>query len=224
MTSAALGAGSVPTMATSRTPTRTPRRRRENTRARLVAAAEEVFAAKGVRRVTVDDLVGAAGFTRGAFYSNFTSIEEVFFAVFQAQSAELLAIVRGVLDETPEEEFSIGLVIERMQPVAQRWYLVQTEFTLLALRNEEARAVFREQRAMFEDQMVEVIGDVIAKLGRVPSIPLEQLTEVAIALYLHALVQEGLGVPTLGLDELTGTVLPQLLLGLSREKEPRPAD
>ena len=50
-------------------------RRRENTRARLIEAAEVVFATTGLKRVTVDDLVGAAGFTRGAFYSNFSSIE-----------------------------------------------------------------------------------------------------------------------------------------------------
>ena len=53
-------------------------RRRENTRARLLEAAEDVFVRKGLNRVTVDDLVGAAGFTRGAFYSNFSSLEEVF--------------------------------------------------------------------------------------------------------------------------------------------------
>ena len=59
-------------------------RRRVNTRARLVEAAEDVFVRKGLKRVTVDDLVGAAGFTRGAFYSNFSSIEEVFFARLRA--------------------------------------------------------------------------------------------------------------------------------------------
>ena len=66
--------------------------------------------------------------------------------------------------------------------------------------------------------MVSVIADVLDRLGRVPAVPIEQLTESAIALYLHALCQEGLGLDTLDLDELTDTVLPQLLLGLSREK------
>ncbi len=199
-------------------PAGTTLRRRQNTRARLIAAAEDVFTAKGLRRVTVDDLVGEAGFTRGAFYSNFSSIDEVFYALFRAQSEQMLATVRTLLDETPDEEFSIGLLLGRLRPISQKWYVIQTEFTLLALRNEEARIIFREHRELFEDQMVSVIADVLDRLGRVPAVPIKQLTESAIALYLHALCQEGLGLDTLDLDELTETVLPQLLLGLSREK------
>jgi AcrR family transcriptional regulator len=196
-------------------------RRRENTRARLIEAAEDVFTATGLKRVTVDDLVGAAGFTRGAFYSNFSSIEEVFFALFEQQSERMLEVVREVIDSIPEEEFSldsVGLILESLNPVARRWYVIQTEFTLLALRNEEARRVFQEHRQQFESQMVGVIGDVMRLLGREPSIPLKQLTETAIALYLHSLGQDGLGIGTLNTDELVNIVLPQLILGLSHPR------
>ena len=191
-------------------------RRRENTRARLLAAAEGVFVQKGLKRVTVDDLVNAAGFTRGAFYSNFSSIDEVFYELFRQQSEAMIAIVREVVDEAPEEEFSIGLVLERLRPLSSRWFVIQTEFTLLALRNEEARELFREHRAMFEEQMVGLISDLVARLGRVPTVPLEQLTETAVALYLHSLAQEGLGMGTLDTAALTEIVLPQVILGLSR--------
>ena len=201
-------------------PAGTTLRRRQNTRARLIAAAEDVFTAKGLRRVTVDDLVGEAGFTRGAFYSNFSSIDEVFYALFRAQSEQMLDTVRDPArrDAGRGVSDSIGLLLGRLRPISQKWYVIQTEFTLLALRNEEARIIFREHRELFEDQMVSVIADVLDRLGRVPAVPIKQLTESAIALYLHALCQEGLGLDTLDLDELTETVLPQLLLGLSREK------
>ena len=198
------------------TSTATSVRRRENTRARLLAAAEAVFVRKGVRRVTVDDLVGEAGFTRGAFYSNFSSIEEVFYELFRQQSEAMLAIVREVVDEASEEEFSVGLVLERLRPISSQWYVIQTEFTLLALRNKEARELFQDHRAMFEEQMVGLIGDVVRRLGRVPTVPLEQLTETAIALYLHSLAQEGLGMGTLDTAALTEIVLPQVIVGLSR--------
>jgi AcrR family transcriptional regulator len=196
-------------------------RRRENTRARLLEAAEDVFTTTGLKRVTVDDLVGAAGFTRGAFYSNFSSIEEVFFALFEQQSERMLSVVREVIDSIPEQEFSldsVGLILESLNPIARRWYVIQTEFTLLALRNEEARRVFQEHRQQFESQMVGVIGDVMRLLGREPSIPLKQLTETAIALYLHSLGQDGLGIGTLNTDELVNIVLPQLILGLSHPR------
>ena len=89
----------------------------------------------------------------------------------------MLDTVRSLLDETPDDEFSIGFLLARLRPLSRRWYVIQTEFTLLALRNEEARVVFREHRADFEDQMVSVIADVLDRLGRVPEVPIKQLTE-----------------------------------------------
>lgn len=194
-------------------------RRRENTRARLLAAGLEVFAERGVKRVTVDELVAAAGFTRGAFYSNFSSIEEVFFAVFEDQATRMLGLVRTAIESVPEGEFSLeslGLILEALHPHARQWYLIQTEFVLLAMRNGEARAVLHEHTRRFHSELVEVIGDVLTRLGRAPVIPLEQMSETAMALYTHSVAQESLGEETLGTRALLDTVLPHVLLGLSR--------
>jgi AcrR family transcriptional regulator len=196
-----------------------PLRRRENTRARLLAAALEVFAERGIRRVTVDELVAAAGFTRGAFYSNFSSIDEVFFAVFEDQAGRMLDAVRAAIESVPEGEFSLeslGVILESLHPFGRHWYLVHTEFVLLALRNEEAREVLGEHSRRFRAEMVDVIGDVLTRLDREATIPLEQLSETTMALYMHSIAQEHLGEPTLGPAELVRDVLPQLVLGFSR--------
>src|SRR5690625_1876943 len=74
-------------------------RRKENTRARLVRASLDVFVDEGIDGATVDDLVRAAGFTRGAFYSNFSSKEEVFSALFATVTEELLGIARTSVEE-----------------------------------------------------------------------------------------------------------------------------
>ena len=73
-------------------------RRKENTRAKLVRASLDVFVEKGIDGATVDDLVKAAGFTRGAFYSSFSSKEEVFIALFDEVTAELMAIANSSLE------------------------------------------------------------------------------------------------------------------------------
>lgn len=202
------------------------RRRRENTRARLLEAALEVFAEKGIKRVTVDELVAAAGFTRGAFYSNFSSIDEVFFAVFEDQADRMLAAVRGAIESIPQGEFSLdslGTILESLHPYGRQWYLVHTEFVLYALRNEEARAVLGEHSRRFRAELVDVIGDVLHRLERRATIPLEQVTETAVALYMHSIAQEHLGEKTLGPEELLSSVLPQVVLGLSepRGRQPR---
>ncbi len=196
-------------------------RRRAHTRARLLAAAEDVFVHKGLRGVTVDDLVGAAGFSRGAFYSNFSSIEEVFFAVFDQQSARLLEIVHEVMASIPEREFtmaSVGVILDALEPDGRRWFVIQTEFTLLALRNESARTILQEQRSQLEDQMQEAIGEVVLRLGRVPTVSADQLAETVVALYLHSLGQQGLGFGSLDPTQLVETVLPGVVLGLTRER------
>lgn len=198
-----------------------PPRRRENTRARLLDAALDVFAERGIKRVTVDELVVAAGFTRGAFYSNFSSIDEVFFAVFEDQAAQMLAAVRGAIESVPQGEFSLeslGVILESLHPFRRHWYLIHTEFLLLALRNEEARAVLAAHSQRFRGELVEVIGDVLERLERRATIPLDQVTEATVALYMHSIAQEHLGEHTLGPDQLLGSVLPQVVLGLS---EPR---
>jgi AcrR family transcriptional regulator len=195
-------------------------RRRENTRARLLEAAEDVFVRKGLRGVTVDALVGAAGFTRGAFYSNFSSIDEVYFGVFEQQSARLLEIVTEVTESVPEGEFtmdSLGLILDAIAPLGRRFFVLQTEFTLLALRSESARTIFREHRDRLEERMQQAIGDVLRRLGREPTVSLELVSETAVALYLHALGQEGLGFGGLDSRQLVENVLPQVILGLTRE-------
>src|SRR5699024_12302943 len=69
-------------------------RRKENTRARLVRASLDVFVDEGIDGATVDDLGRAAGFTRGAFYSNFSSKEEVFSALSATVPEALLGLAR----------------------------------------------------------------------------------------------------------------------------------
>ena len=52
-------------------------KRRAETRQRLLDAALLVFAEDGFGRVSVEDVCERAGYTRGAFYSNFSSLDEV---------------------------------------------------------------------------------------------------------------------------------------------------
>ena len=195
------------------------RRSRENTRARLIEAAADVFAEKALRRVTVDDLVGAAGFTRGAFYSNFAGIEELFFEVYAEQADLMLAAVREAIDEIPPGEFSLSSmrsVLGALHPFGRRWFLIQNEFTLLAVRDPEARERFIAQGDRLQLEMRDLVARVLGLLDREPLISVENLADVLLALYLHSLGIEQLGTGNLDPDRLVDDVLPHVLLGLSR--------
>jgi AcrR family transcriptional regulator len=57
---------------------RTRAEKQAETRERLLEAAEDVFRRRGFAGSTVEEITETAGFSRGAFYSNFESREELF--------------------------------------------------------------------------------------------------------------------------------------------------
>ena len=112
-------------------------KRRAETRANLMAAAFRVFADKGFGQVRIDDVCTAAGYTRGAFYSNFDSLEELFFTLYD-ESARLIA--GQVTDALTARDINPGLeaVIERVTATLllnRDWLLIKTDFLLHAARN-----------------------------------------------------------------------------------------
>lgn len=194
------------------------RRSRENTRARLVESAAAVFADKPLGRVTVDDLVGAAGFTRGAFYSNYSAIPELFFDVYAHMAELMLAEVGDAVNAVPPGTFSLdslGVVFDALHPFGRTWFLLHNEFTLLAVRDPEARARFAAHVDEFHGRIRALVGTVLDRLDREPAISEEHVSDVVLALYLHSLGGEQLETGALPAARLVDEVLPRLLLGLS---------
>ena len=56
---------------------------RDDTREKLFEAAARVFEEQGIGAASVEAIAAAAGFTRGAFYSNFASKEELIIAMLE---------------------------------------------------------------------------------------------------------------------------------------------
>ena len=57
--------------------------RTEATRRKLLEAAEQIFARDGYEAARLEDIAAPAGYTRGAFYANFESKEDIFFALLE---------------------------------------------------------------------------------------------------------------------------------------------
>lgn len=69
---------------------RTQAERREATRAALIAAGRDLFATRGYDHVGTEELVAAAGVTRGALYHHFEGKRGLFDAVFEGVEQELV--------------------------------------------------------------------------------------------------------------------------------------
>src|ERR1700740_2282064 len=79
--------------------------RTEATRRKLLAAAETIFARDGFEAARLEDIAAEAGYTRGAFYANFKSKEDIFFALLDSWIAERMAEVYALIEkyDTPRK-------------------------------------------------------------------------------------------------------------------------
>lgn len=136
----------------------TPERRRQLTRDALIDAAADVFSRDGYHGASLQDIAEAAGFTRGAVYSNFSGKEDLFFAVVERSNAELLAAYAAMLEESSAR----GVV--DLERIAEMWtethqlsvdaVRLMLEFRLFALRNPE----LLERLAAFERRNEESVA------------------------------------------------------------------
>ncbi|MFJ1969775.1 TetR/AcrR family transcriptional regulator [Streptomyces sp. NPDC087903] len=136
-------------------------RRRVHTRARLLDAAFEVFAAKGFGRVSIEEVCEAAGYSRGAFYSNFDSLDELFFALYRDR-AELIA--RQVADALALDGpgLDVPAAVDRVTEVLLLdldWLLVKTDFLVHAARDAGVAQTLLEHR----EKLRQAIADRLAR-------------------------------------------------------------
>ena len=75
----------------------TPERRRELTRTHLLDAAAQVFARQGFHGASIDAIAAAAGFTKGAVYSNFKNKEDLFVALLEERVERQVEQVREAM-------------------------------------------------------------------------------------------------------------------------------
>ena len=128
----------------------TPERRRQQTRDHLLEAAARVFGERGYHGASLDDIAAAAGFTKGAVYSNFKSKEDLFLALLESRFASELEDLKAVLAQSEvgaDDRLSdfVTLIVEQPNdPARVTWGTLYEEFHLYARRNPEARARLAE--------------------------------------------------------------------------------
>jgi AcrR family transcriptional regulator len=71
---------------------------RDDTREKLFEAAARVFEEQGIGGASIEAIAAAAGFTRGAFYSNFKSKDELIIAMLEDHVEQSIGRIRDLLD------------------------------------------------------------------------------------------------------------------------------
>lgn len=200
-------------MTTTAEPRITPRR--QATRDRVLAAASEVFAERGFHGASVEDICDRAGFTRGAFYSNFTSKDDLVVELSRRHSEALVDRIRRASErEHASAEEVLRDVLAALADdnrSKERWLVLTTEFTLHAIRDADARRAWAAQQRRVRDELVLVVDEALAGQGLTLPIPTELFVRAAIALAHGSMTQRLVEPRSLSVGELERTVLPILL-------------
>ena len=76
----------------------TRKEKQEHTRSCLMKSAARVFGRRGLESASIDEVAEDAGYTKGAFYANFKSKEELFLAMLDERFAQRLDEIDEVMD------------------------------------------------------------------------------------------------------------------------------
>jgi AcrR family transcriptional regulator len=147
------------------------------TRTRLLEAGAEVFAEKGFYGASVEEIAERAGYTRGAFYSNFADKPELFLALIDQRTERSIDEISAILRDssTPEAAFEGIRRRDAGRPPDRSWFLLTTEFRLYALRNAKVRPKLVARERQVRRAFARAVTAQLSVLGVPPPAPPEQM-------------------------------------------------
>jgi AcrR family transcriptional regulator len=206
------GAASPPALP----PVRARRPGRAAVRRRLLDAALEVFAEYGFASANLDQVAAAAGLTKGAIYSNFTSKDDLFFAMMKDQALNRVEAVRTVLGGTSpgthgeQTLHDIGRLLTGAFTEQQEWQLVFLDFWQRAVRDDDVRAQFVAHRRALRAAIADPVEQILGQAHALGELTVDDVVTVVLALNNGLAIEQYVD-PDLVSDDLFGRVLAQLL-------------
>jgi AcrR family transcriptional regulator len=164
----------------------TRKQRQAQTRERLMESAMRVFSEEGLDGASIDAIAAAAGYTKGAFYANFESKDELFLTILEDRIDRRTKEVERVWsedDESPPEQarhsaadFARAI---RADPEAPRLFL---EFCAHAIRDESFRVELVTRFARLRERLEEAYTRRAQAYGVEPAIGMDRIVRMVIAI------------------------------------------
>ena len=208
----------MPKRATRRSPGRPPRAAREtgSSRAELVEAAAVVFAERGYQAASVDEVIRRARLSKGTFYFNFASKEDLFLAVIKERlddpAHELMQITAAAAGDSPTSGAVSAGLAELFRNERDTLMLLQ-EYWSHAARDDQLAARYRTRQAWLRDALAHALEQRHQHTGVPLTFDAHRLAQAFIALG-QGLALESIIDPDAVDDELFGDVLALVYDGL----------
>ncbi|WP_165375468.1 TetR/AcrR family transcriptional regulator [Sanguibacter massiliensis] len=156
--------------------------RRARTRERLLDAALTLFAEVGVDATSIEAICERAGFTRGAFYSNFSDRSALIDALAAREQGRAISELRDAIEASPWNDVpdgtddvgvvaSVATQLLDALTIDRRWALVNGEMRLMALRDRSLAPAHEARENLLLDAIADEIRRLTACLGRRLAIP-----------------------------------------------------
>jgi AcrR family transcriptional regulator len=166
--------------------------RQAQTRARLLDAAAQVFIERGFEGASIEAITEQAGYTRGAFYSNFSSKAELFAELLQDRVYK--GYRRIAAASAAGERPTFRQTGERLAAVQGdeegRWlFRLWLELLAYAGRDEQFRKLARLFWSTTRDLSAKAIGDAYEEAGQRPPAAPDRLATAMIAMDIGLALQ-----------------------------------
>jgi AcrR family transcriptional regulator len=193
---------------------------RLETKTRLLESAAQLFARGGYEGASVDLIAESAGYSKGAFYSNFESKEAIFLELLDAHKRrEIDALARLLAQDIPASELVSLIRNSESGRVSDFDFgLLSAEFQLQACRDKTFAKTYAKLHRTHRDTMAGLVTRLFAKLGRTPPSAPKDLADIIMALTTGLSLQRTSVQEPLHKGLVTGAIL--LVLGL----DPNEAD
>lgn len=138
------------------------------TRARLLRAARDEFARRGVAAASIDRISESAGFSRGAFYANYAGKHDLLLELLVQHQTQEIEAWQSLLDADGSLEEVLPALRDRFDAFARQVddVLFSTELQLEALRNPEFAERYRDFSREIAERTRRLGAAFIARAGR----------------------------------------------------------
>ena len=142
---------------------------RDNTRDKLFEAAARVFEEQGINAASIEAITAAAGFTRGAFYSNFASKDELIVAMLgdhvEQSIRRCLELLANHKDPADFIDAFRNMDRSRQDPLG-RSPLLHMEMILFVARAEKRRPELAKRLRARRQMVTEIVETTARHSGR----------------------------------------------------------
>jgi AcrR family transcriptional regulator len=219
---------------------RRPRPKRDEVRRKLLMAAAEILERRGLDQTSLEDIADAAGFSKGAVYSNFESKDDLLLALIRQRVDERIAAVerararaQGVDGAPHPARAGRGSFLAQSQALLRQlratsrslarfltedpaWHRLFLDFWLRATRNPQLREEFAVQRRAMRQLIARQAEAMAADLGLRLPVKSTVLATIVLALS-NGVAIEHLADPAAVPADTLRTALDLLWLGLEEK-------